>query len=310
MTSVEDACVTAGTPQEPASRALGPDSLTWRYFGDARSLLLIVRAGVLQAMHPAISAALLQHSDFFENPWNRLLRSAPPILGVVYDGPRAEQTGAWVRDQHRSIKGTDAAGRRYHALSPDAYYWAHATFFESMITGQRLLGNPLSRAECERLYAESVDWYALYGLTMRPVPPDYAAFEEYWEHMLADVLEATEVALGSFERPERLPAPFPWLEGPPWWALRPLVSVAPAWIARGTLPLPARERLGLSWSAGDAAALRALFAAARASWLLVPPSLRYLPRARAAFRREGAWRRGGFAAAAGRARISSEAQQT
>src|SRR6201986_3875419 len=107
------------------ARPLGPDTLTWRYFGDARGALLIVRAGVLQAMHPAINAALLQHSDFLENPWNRLLRSAPPILGVIYDGDeQAATTGAWVRDQHRTIKGKDASGRDYHALSPDAFYWA------------------------------------------------------------------------------------------------------------------------------------------------------------------------------------------
>ena len=126
------------------ARPLGPDSLTWRYFGDARGLLFTVRAGVLQAMHPAIDAALLQHSDFLENPINRLLRSAPPILGVVYDGPQAGPTGAWVRDQHKTIKGTDSKGRKYHALSPDAFYWAHATFFESIIAGQELVRKPRS----------------------------------------------------------------------------------------------------------------------------------------------------------------------
>ena len=97
---------------------LGPDSLTWRYFGDARGLLFAVRAGVLQAMHPAIDAALRQHSDFFENPWNRLLRSAPPILGVVYDGPRAADRGTWVRDQHRAIKGDDRGRRELPRAQP------------------------------------------------------------------------------------------------------------------------------------------------------------------------------------------------
>jgi uncharacterized protein (DUF2236 family) len=268
------------------ARALGPDSLTWRYFGDARALLFIVRAGVLQAMHPAIDAALQQHSDFLDNPWNRLLRSAPPILGVVYDGPRAGATGAWVRDQHRTIRGTDGQGRGYHALSPDAFYWAHATFFESMIAAQERFGNRLGTAECERLYEESVDWYALYGLSMRPVPPDYAAFRRYWDHMLDDVLEPTAVALGSFVPAGDLPAPYPWVPGPAWAALRPLVNRGPAWIARGTLPPRARATLGLSWSPADERALRLLQTGVRTSWPLVPPPLRYLPRARAAFRRE------------------------
>jgi uncharacterized protein (DUF2236 family) len=268
------------------ARPLGPDTLTWRYFGDARGALLIVRAGVLQAMHPAINAALLQHSDFLENPWNRLLRSASPILGVVYDGPKAGVTGAWVREQHKTIKGTDGQGRSYHALSPDAFYWAHATFFEAMIAGQELFGNRLGAAECELLYEESIDWYALYGLSMRPVLPDYAAFREYWDQMLHDVLEATEVAVDAFKPAAGLPAPYPWVPGPAWLALRPLLSRGPAWIARGTLPKVARETLGLSWSPADAIVLRTMLTSLRASWPLVPGPLRYLPRARAAWRRE------------------------
>jgi uncharacterized protein (DUF2236 family) len=270
------------------ARPLGPDSLTWRYFGDARGMLMTVRAGVLQAMHPAINAALLQHSDFLENPINRLLRSAPPILGVVYDGPEAVATGAWVRDQHKTIKGTDSKGRKYHALSPDAFYWAHATFFESVIAGQELFGNRLGAAERELLFEESIDWYALYGLTMRPVPESYAAFQEYWEHMLHDVLEPTKVALGTFAPTGALPAPYPWLAGPAWAALRPLAGRGPTWVARGTLPPAARDMLGLSWSTAEDMILRTMLTSLRASWPLVPGPLRYLPRARTAMRREAA----------------------
>jgi uncharacterized protein (DUF2236 family) len=265
-----------------------PGSLTWRHFGDARGLLFAVRAGVLQAMHPAIDAALRQHSDFFENPWNRLLRSAGPILGVVYDRDRAEQTGAWVRDQHRNIKGADAHGRSYHALSPDAFYWAHATFFESIITVQALLGNPLSRRDQEQLYDESIGWYERYGLSMRPVPPDYSAFLVYWEDMLHDGLEATEVAVGSFAGGVTLPAPYPWLNGLPWYAMRPFVTRAPTFVARGTLPPAARATLGLTWSATDEIALRGMLAPLRFGWPLVPEPLRWHPRAWTAVRRQAA----------------------
>jgi uncharacterized protein (DUF2236 family) len=268
-------------------RMLGPDTLTWRYFGDARGLLFAVRAGVLQAMHPAIDAALRQHSDFFENPWNRLLRSAPPILGVVYDRPgKAETTAGWVRDQHKSIKGKTASGKQYHALNPDAFYWAHATFFESIIAVQRHLGNRLSRVDQERLYDESIGWYEMYGLTMRPVPPDYAAFERYWADMLADGLQPTEVAVGTFKGDLKLPAPYPLLEGLPWMTMRPFVARAPRFVARGTLPPEAREMLGLSWSKADEVALQGLLAPMRFGWPLVPEPLRWHPRAWAGVRRQ------------------------
>ncbi len=67
----------------PRGAPLGPGSLTWRYLGDVRNVLLAGRAGILQTMHPAIDAGVRQHSDFFVNPLNRIIRSAGPILGAV-----------------------------------------------------------------------------------------------------------------------------------------------------------------------------------------------------------------------------------
>jgi uncharacterized protein (DUF2236 family) len=267
---------------------LGPDSLTWRLFGDRRMTLLIVRAGVLQNMHPAVGAGVSQHSDFFANPWNRLLRSIPPILGVIYDGPDARRTGAWVRDQHKAIKGVDQNGRRYHALSPDVYYWTHATFFESQIAMTELFGDPLSDDEKEQLYRESIRWYAMYGLSMRPVPPDYAAFRAYWQHMLEEVLEETEPVRWTFD-PRRGPVPAPYRRlRPVWPLLRPLLMDGSVWVAKGTLPPEARAKLGLRWTAGDQRRLDALAATVRRLWPLLPEPVRIDPRARAAYAREGA----------------------
>lgn len=258
----------------------GPGSLTWRHFGDARGLLFVVRAGVLQAMHPAIDAALRQHSDFFENPWNRLLRSSGPILGVIYDRPgRSAETASWIRDQHKPIKGETASGAKYHALNPDAFYWAHATFFESIIAVQGFLGNPMPRYDQERLYDESIGWYEMYGLTMRPVPESYAAFEAYWEHMVNDGLEATEVAVGTFKGSMKVPSPYPALNGLPWLVMKPFVTRAPTFVARGTLPPPARATLGLKWSPADAIALRGMLAPLQYGWPLVPEQARWHPRA-------------------------------
>jgi uncharacterized protein (DUF2236 family) len=242
-------------------------------------VLLAQRAGVLQVMHPAIAAALIDHSDVFENPLQRLIRSAGPILGVVYDED-AEATARWVRDRHPQIRGRDAQGHHYHALDPDTYYWAHATFFEAQIATQELFGTPLTAAEKERLYAESITWYARYGLTMRPVPRDYAAFERYWQGMFENVLEATPMALGAVRATRNLPAPHPALDGPAWAAVRPLVGVGAPWLTRGALPPGAREILDVTWSRNDELALRSLSALVRTSWPIVPPRLRRLPRAR------------------------------
>ena len=90
---------------------------------------------------------------------------------MVYD-PWAESTGHKVRDFHRDIKGTDDAGRRYHALDPATYWWAHATFqFMAEQVADRYDTHRLTVAEREQLYREGVEWYRRYGVSMRPVPP-------------------------------------------------------------------------------------------------------------------------------------------
>lgn len=260
----------------PVNEPLGPESLTWDTAGDLRSALLIIRAGVLQAMHPAVGAALMEHSDVFENQWNRLLRSIPPILGTIYGGERAARIGARVRDFHTGVSGVDGAGRAYHALSPDVFFWTHATFFESQIAMRELYAVPLRRDEKERLYQESIRWYATYGVTLRPVPPDYAAFERYWDAMLRDTLEVTEPVRWTFSPAARAaPPPFPWLDGLPWALLRPVVVDGSNWVARGTLPVIIRERIGLDWSAADERRLRVFRAAVRGTFAVIPTEYRY-----------------------------------
>ncbi|MDQ3294688.1 MAG: oxygenase MpaB family protein, partial [Actinomycetota bacterium] len=119
---------TAAATARSSDRVLGPDSLLWRWAGDTRIAFLGGTIGLLQLMHPAIGAGVLQHSNFFEDPIDRVFRSLPRILGAVYDGPAATDTGLDVRDAHRDIRGVDGSGQRYHALDPATFWWAHATF--------------------------------------------------------------------------------------------------------------------------------------------------------------------------------------
>jgi uncharacterized protein (DUF2236 family) len=273
---------------------LGPDSLTWRYLGDSRNALLAARAGILQAMHPAIDAGVREHSDFFANPWNRIIRSAGPILGVVFDED-SHATGPTVRDFHRSIKGTTPDGSRYAALDPETYFWAHATFFEAQIATQELVGTPLSTEAKSRLYDESITWYERYGLSMRPVPPDYASFERYWTDMFDNVLTPTSLARAAIRKPKhRLPAPYAWMDGPAWAISYPLLVGTSTWLIRGTLPERARETLDIQWSHNDEIRLRALAGAIRLGWPVLPTRLKRLPPAR---RRVGDAQRSDFSMA-------------
>src|SRR4051794_31208046 len=187
---------------------LGPDSILWRYAGDTRIAFMGATIGILQLMHPAIGAGVMEHSDFFDDPLDRVVRSLPAILGAVYDGPEAAATGEWVRHQHDDIKGVDAQGRRYHALTPETYWWAHATFqFMAEQVVDRYDDRRLSTEEREQLYREGLVWYSRYGVSDRAVPSTRADFQERWDHCCGEVLEmndAVEFVLRMLDRPLRL----------------------------------------------------------------------------------------------------------
>jgi uncharacterized protein (DUF2236 family) len=131
---------------------LGPGSFLWRWAGDQRLGFTGLATGILQLMHPGLGAGVVEHSAFFTEPWERIQRSVPEIIGVIYD-ENGEATGHRVRDYHKRIKGTDAQGRRYSALKPETFWWAHATFQYSVEQlADRFDSHRLTPDEREQLY--------------------------------------------------------------------------------------------------------------------------------------------------------------
>lgn len=267
---------------------LGPGSLTWRFFGDTRMALVGPRAAVLQNMLPALGQGVLDHSVFFDETFARVRRSAGPILNTVYGGPRAHRTGQDVRDYHREIKGTLPDGTRYHALDPETYYWAHATFFDNMLYGVETFIRPLSEAEKRRLYEESKTWYRMYGVSERAMPEDWEAFQSYWKRMLEEEIVAHKTArygVGyvskGLPRPKKVPAPVWRTVGPP------LNSVA-RFLTVGGMHPRMRELLDTPWSEADERRYQRFAAIVRSLnrvWPLLPEAARYVPQARKAFAR-------------------------
>jgi uncharacterized protein (DUF2236 family) len=278
---------------------LGPESLLWRCAGDTRIAFMGGTIGLLQLMHPAIGAGVMEHSDFFGDPFDRVFRSLPAILGAVYDGPEAADTGRWVRDQHTSIKGVDTQGRRYHALTPETYWWAHATFqFMAEQVVDRYDDRRLTVAEREQLYQEGLVWYRRYGVSDREVPPTRADFQERWDHYCAEVLEmndAVAFVLRLLRKPLRLELPAPLSSLNRVLRVGPVARLtsAPARIsAIGGLPVVVRERFDIPWSRADQVQLDALELAVRKTWRLVPFSVRWQPRAQEGWKRARAEARG------------------
>lgn len=286
-----DDVTAAGCPVAPGGYdvppiPLGPDSLTWKYFGDWRGMLQGPWAGSMQNMHPQLGAAVEEHSTFFRERWPRLLRSLYPIGGVVFDTDRAPRTGAEVRDYHVTIKGVDAQGRRYHALNPDVFYWAHSTFFVgTLIVAERLCGG-ITEAEKRQLFDEHVQWYSMYGMSMRPVPKTWEDFQEYWDHMCRNVLENNYAARSVLDLSE-LPRP-PFAEKMPEWTWRvqrAFVSRFFVWFTVGLYDPAVRELMGHTWSARDEWLHRRFGRLVGAVFAVLPKRARMHPRARAGWDR-------------------------
>lgn len=279
-------CPVSGGQFDSPAIPLGSDSLTWRLFGDWRGLLQGPWAGSMQNMHPQLGAAVKDHSIFFTERIPRLFRSLYPIGGVVFDGDRAPVTGAEVRDYHIRIKGVDERGRRYSALNPDVFYWAHATFFMGTIRTAEHFGGGLTEADRRQLFAEHITWYAMYGMSMRPVPDSWEEFLTYWDRMCREVLEDTWAArqvldLSSTPKPPTAQ----WIPDRLWFVALKVIGPFAEWVTVGLYDDSVRQLMGYRWSARDRR-LHVLFGrAVNTAFRCLPRRRRMHPRARAGWDR-------------------------
>jgi uncharacterized protein (DUF2236 family) len=283
--------VIADTPAD--ALPLGPESLVWRYFGDNRMFLIGPRPGVLQNMLAELGQGVLDHSVFFDDTAARVKRSLPPIFNTVY-GADGDHPGHQVRDFHHDIKGRmpgrTGKAARYHALDPDTYFWAHATFVDQVLYFADTFVNRLTQAEKEQIYLESKTWYRRYGVSERAMPADYDGFQRYWDKMLDEVVVAHSTAkygVGYVTKGFRCPKGIPPLL---WRIVAPVFNPVAAFLTTGGLPPRARTLLGLPWSDRQERRYQRFAAVCRSRpvnwlWDRLPIRLRYNKFAQAGYAR-------------------------
>jgi uncharacterized protein (DUF2236 family) len=248
---------------------------------------------VLQNMLAELGQGVLDHSVFFDDTAARVKRSLPPIFKTVY-GADDNHPGQQVRDFHRDIKGhmpgRTGKAARYHALDPDTYFWAHATFVEQVLYFADTFVTRLTDAEKGQIYLESKTWFRRYGVSERTMPADYAAFQRYWHTMLDEIVVAHPTAkygvgyvTKGFPCPEGVPAPV-------WRIIAPLFNPVAAFLTTGGLPPRARELLGLPWTDSQERHYQRFAAVWRSRpvnwlWDRLPMRLRYNKFARAGYAR-------------------------
>ena len=71
MTSARTATTSPRRATGGLAHPLGPDSLTWKYFGDLRTGMLGVWIGAIQNMYPELGAGVEDHSILLREPLQR-----------------------------------------------------------------------------------------------------------------------------------------------------------------------------------------------------------------------------------------------
>lgn len=270
------------------SPRLGPDSLIWKYYGDVRGLLGFQRLAGTENCVEQLGRAVEDHSVIFSDTLGRARRSGPPIMKTVYsDDPH--HWGRTVRDFHKPIKGTIGDGSRYHALNPELFYWAHATFVDQVLYVTDTFIRRLSHEEKVRIFEEGRTWYRIYGVSDRSQPQTYEEFQEYWAQMLdrfvptPTIVYATGYIRKGVPRPRRIPAPV-------WNLLSAPINAFMRIVVVGTLPPQMREVCGLDWNPQKERRFQRFAAFSRRINPLVnrlPLRALYLPWAAEAWRRVG-----------------------
>jgi uncharacterized protein (DUF2236 family) len=257
-----------GCPGDPGM--FGPDSLAWRVNGEMVLLLGAGRALLIQLAHPAVAAAVADHSGFPGDALGRLIRTMDTTFAITFgDSEQSQLAAARVNAVHERVHG-DA----YDALDAKLLLWVHATLVDSaLLVHDRFVGT-LSQAEREGYYREMNRQATVLGVPPSVLPRTLDAFDRYVGAQIA--------ALRVSEHARRLAKDI--LSPPVPLVLRP-AAMAFGLVTASLLPEPLREGYGLPRRRSIDAGLSIAAAVSRVALPLVPPALRTWAGATAARRR-------------------------
>lgn len=263
------------TPQESVD-VFGPDSILRRLVGQARWGLAVVRATLLEAAHPQIGAALMEHSTFLTHPWRRLRNTVTSARRILDPDPRVrDREVARLNRLHARMSGTDAQGRPYAATDPDARAWVLATLFESTVTMCRLGGEVLDADAMRRLYDEHRTFLALIDGDSDRLPATLPEFWPYYDHVVEHRLENNEaVGVILYRLLADVPAPPALRARPELWVVgRSVAGPLATAITIASLPESFSRRVALPDLPGARTLMRSTYLAAALATRCLPDSL-------------------------------------
>lgn len=259
------------------------DSLTGEHTGRWTFLIVDGAAFMMQAMHPIIAEVTGRYSAAFHgDPAGRAIRSVDSVLRWTYGGTAAIAEGNRVRALHQPITMKSArTGRQISALNPEAYQWVIATgYIVNAEGGKLLIGRDFTDAEKDELLRDNRRLARLLHVPLTGYPSTRAEMADYYERMI-DTLEGTpqarqlmdEMRTGNVDLPPSVPKVlYPLVRR----ALRPALKFNYLSVV-GLLDPRLREKLGVTWSAGEERQLQQIYAVIRTAYRVLPDRLTYFP---------------------------------
>ncbi len=165
----------------------GPGSLSWRIDREVVVLGGGSCALLMQIAHPAVAAAVAQHSTFREDPFGRLRRTLSSSFDVIFGtAGQAQRSIDRVNAIHRSVHGTiPETGEAYSALEPRALLWVHATLVDTALRVYDRFVSPLSAAEAEAYYRECRPVARAFGVPEEAIPTSLSAVRAWMRDVIA-----------------------------------------------------------------------------------------------------------------------------
>lgn len=173
-----------------------PESVTWRVHIDRSMWVGGVRSLMLQALHPMAMWGVWQNSNFQEDPFGRLQRTAD-FVGVATFGTREEidVLARRVRDIHRSLRILNHdTGRKERLDQPELLLWVHCAEVYSYLQVARRAGLLLTDAMADRYLDEQRRTATYVGLHAEDVPGSVTEMERYLASMRPQLRVTEEAA--------------------------------------------------------------------------------------------------------------------
>lgn len=258
---------------DPDPGIMGPGSLTWRLHHEQWLILGGARAFLMQAAHPKVAQGALDHSAYAEDPFGRVYRTVMAMSVFLVGTTREVNVMARsINRLHAAVMGTiqqasagkHPVGEPYSGMDPDALLWVQVSFVDSMLSAYQTFVGPLSEAEREQYWQESLRYARRLGLSDAHLPASYAAMQAY----LREAIASGEVAVSPGARTVAqtvLYPPLPWHRQRLWGLIRLLTS--------GQLPPELRQGYGLRWTWAHRLGFRLTAGALRLMRRLFPDAL-------------------------------------